>query len=73
MSGTLAGYSCVYCGAWVGPSAAHWCEKMHPNWRPQWEATRLDLSAPGGPLDRIADALQRIADALESNQDTRDS
>lgn len=71
MSTTLNGYSCAYCGSWVGPSDIHWCEKMHPNWTPEWTATRIDPNAPGGPLDHIADALQRIAAALEASNQER--
>jgi hypothetical protein len=70
---SAAGYNCAYCGTWLSGTEMHWCEKMHPNWNPSWnqpaEAFRIDPSAPGQPLDRIADALQRIAAALESNRD----
>lgn len=67
MSG-VAGYACVYCGKWVGPTDTHWCERMHPNWTPEWDRLQtvvIDPSAPGGPLDRIANALERIADAMK--------
>jgi hypothetical protein len=65
MSITLQDNNCAYCDSWVGPTDIHWCEQMRPNWTPEWIATRIDPNAPGGPLDRIASALERIALALE--------
>lgn len=61
-TGGGAGYRCAYCGTFVSGTDMHWCPQMNPNWKPT--ATGLDSSAPGGPLDRIATALERIADAL---------
>lgn len=64
---------CTRCGKPEHGSLA--CEYA-PGWPkpPEIEmvATNIDPSAPGGPLDRIADALTRIAAALEvSNQERK--
>ena len=70
MTTTGGGYTCAYCGAWCSGTGMHWCEKMHPNWTPEWSrVTGIDHAAPGGVYDRIAGALERIAAALGSNQE----
>lgn len=50
MHGHYVGFQCPACSSSAIPAAP---------------ATRLDPSAPGAPLDRIADSLSRIAAALE--------
>jgi hypothetical protein len=49
--------SCDYAPGWPEP--------------PKVTAVRLDPSAPGGPLDRIASALERLAAALEQNTENK--
>lgn len=55
--GSLA---CEYAGGWPEPPKV------------EYVATSIDPSAPGGPLDRIADALTRIAAALEAHNTGRE-
>ena len=69
MSNTLVGYRCAYCGTWLSGTDPHWCEKMHPNWTPEWNRQNVQPPLDNPALQRIALALERIADALEGGDE----